>query len=461
MASPVPVRVVRPQPGPQEAALSSSADIVIMGGAAGGGKTFALLLEPLRHVANPQFGCVIFRRETPQITNEGGLWDESGNLYPLLGAVPNMNELSWTFKSGAKVRFSHMQHETDRYSWDGSQIPLIGFDQLESFLASQFWYMFSRNRSVCGVRPYIRATCNPVPDDDDTGGWLHKLISWWIDQGTGLAIPERSGVIRFMARIDDEVVWAQTAEQLQVLHPGAIPKSFTFIPAQLSDNRILTTKDPGYVASLMALPRVERERLLGGNWNIKPAAGTVFDRSWFKTVPVQPQDVVRWVRYWDKAGTENGGKRSAGVLMGIRANADYVIANVTMGQWGALNREIVIKQTAEADSLLGAPVATWCEMEPGSGGKESAEATIRNLAGYVVHADRVTGDKVTRAGPLAAQCEAGNVYLVKGDWNEAFLSELHRFGGVHGFMDQVDAASGAFNKLVIAPRVQQEATWGR
>jgi predicted phage terminase large subunit-like protein len=448
--------------------LSSPADVVIAGGAAGGGKTFGLLLEPLRHVDNPRFGAVIFRRETPQITNEGGLWDESGALYPQLGATPNQNDLSWTFKSGAKVRFSHMQHATDRFAWDGAQIPLIGWDQLESFLEAQWWYLFSRNRSVCGVRPYIRATCNPVPDDDDTGGWLHRLISWWIDPETGLAIPSRSGVIRYMARINEVVEWADSEAELRARFPHVSPdklqpKSFTFIPSRLSDNRILTTKDPGYIASLMALPLVERERLLGGNWKIKAAAGTVLNRAWFKTLPAQPTDVVRWVRYWDKAGTEGGGKRSAGVLMGIRRSSrDYVIADVVTGQWSAHNREVTIKQVAEADAMRPEPVEIWVEQEPGSGGKESAENTIQNLAGYTIKAERVTGDKVTRAGPFAAQAEAGNVYLVASSWNELFLAEAHRFDGVHGFMDQIDAASGAFNKLVAVPaRVQTEATWGR
>ena len=105
-------------------------------------------------------------------------------------------------------------------------------------------------------------------------------------------------------------------------------------------------------------------------------------------------------------------------------------------------------QTAQADARRG-EVETWVEMEPGSGGKESAENTIRNLAGYTVRADRVTGDKVTRASPLAAQAEVGNVELLEGAWNEPLLAEFQNFDGVHGFADQVDAASGAFNKLAL------------
>src|SRR5262249_1558747 len=157
--------------GPQTAFLRTSADIAIYGGAAGGGKTWALLLEPLRHINNPEFGGVTFRRTSPQIRNQGGLWDESAKLYPLLKADPRQTYLEWGFPSGAKLRFAHLQYETDVADWQGAQIPFIGWDQLEHFTEQQFFYMFSRNRSTCGVRPYQRATVNP-----DADSWVAKLI---------------------------------------------------------------------------------------------------------------------------------------------------------------------------------------------------------------------------------------------------------------------------------------------
>ncbi|WP_234891282.1 terminase large subunit domain-containing protein [Sinorhizobium meliloti] len=182
--------IIRPQPGPQTAFLVSPADIAIYGGSAGGGKTWALLMEPLRHIANPQFGAV-FRRSTVQVRNEGGLWDESEKLYPAIGASPKEHVLQWSFPSGASVSFAHLEHDKTVLNWQGSQIPLVCFDELTHFSAKQFWYMVSRNRSMSGVRPYIRATCNP-----DADSWVAELISWWIDQDTGLPIPERAGVLR-------------------------------------------------------------------------------------------------------------------------------------------------------------------------------------------------------------------------------------------------------------------------
>jgi Terminase large subunit, T4likevirus-type, N-terminal len=109
-----PLATIRPQRGLQETFLSTSADIAIAGGSAGSGKTWSLLLEPVRHVTNPGFGGVIFRRESPQITNQGGLWDESQQLYACLGAVPMRSSLAWRFPSGAKLTFAHMEYDKDR-----------------------------------------------------------------------------------------------------------------------------------------------------------------------------------------------------------------------------------------------------------------------------------------------------------------------------------------------------------
>lgn len=227
----------KPQPGPQETFLASNADIVIFGGAAGGGKTWALLMQPLRHMSNPQFGGVIFRRTSPQIRNQGGLWDESSQIYPLLNAEPRQTVLEWRFPAGAKLKFAHLQYDSDVYDWQGAQVPFIGFDQLEHFSESQFWYMLSRNRSLCGVRPYVRATVNP-----DADSWVAKLIEWWIDQETGFPIDERSGIVRWFVRVNGETKWADTKEELAT--DGEDPKSLTFIPAKLSDNQILMLKDP-------------------------------------------------------------------------------------------------------------------------------------------------------------------------------------------------------------------------
>ena len=198
------------------------------------------------------------------------------------------------------------------------------------------------------------------------------------------------------------------------------------------------------------LPILQRIKQVLGNsyyalYQQSPVApeGEMFQRGWFELVDATPAEGTR-VRYWDKAGTAGGGAYSCGVLMNRHQDV-YYVEDIIRGQWAAAEREKVIRQTAELDNRT-RRVVTWVEQEGGSGGKESAEATIRSLAGFVVKADKVTGDKITRAEPYAAQALAGNVKLKKAVWNAVYLDELTMFPQ-GTYKDQVDASSGAFNKL--------------
>lgn len=200
-------------------------------------------------------------------------------------------------------------------------------------------------------------------------------------------------------------------------------------------------------------PLVELEKIktVMGSWAFEalfqqrpmPAEGGMFKGGWFKFVNAAPVQVVGRVRYWDRAATADGGDYTAGVRMSRTADGLYYIEDVTRGRWSPGERDKVIRQCAETD-----PPGTqiWLEQEPGSSGVDSVQALIRLLAGYSVHADRVTGSKQVRAEPFAAQAEAGNVVLVKGYWNALFLDELMTFpNGAHD--DQVDASVGAFLAL--------------
>lgn len=190
-----------------------------------------------------------------------------------------------------------------------------------------------------------------------------------------------------------------------------------------------------------------------------PPGGGMLKSIWFQPVDARPAH-AQWVRYWDKAGTQDGGAFTAGVLMGRANDGIFYVADVVRGQWSAGEREQRIRQTAEHD---GKSVSVWVEQEPGSGGKESAQNTVLNLAGWHVQAESVTGDKVTRARPLASQAEVGNLRIVRDSpekrWNQKFLDECDGFP--HGkYKDQVDAASGAFNKLALIPRPGASAVAG-
>lgn len=273
---------ISPQPGFQTSFLSSPADVVIGGGAAGAGKSYALLMEALRHVGNPRFQSVIFRRTIPQIKNAGGLWDTSKEMYLKLrdGAgrspAPTDNPPKWKFPSGATLQFSHLEHEGDKFTWDGAQIAFLAFDELIHFTPSQFWYLVGRNRSACGVKPYIRATTNP-----QTSGWVKRLISWWIYPDDhenfnlrGMPIPERAGVLRYLIRHNEQSYWGdspaeaigQLPEEGRAKYKPEFVKSITFIPGQLADNPALTDSDAGYEGNLLSQDKKHGQRLLRGCW---------------------------------------------------------------------------------------------------------------------------------------------------------------------------------------------------
>jgi phage uncharacterized protein (putative large terminase), C-terminal domain len=435
---------IRPQPR-QEQFLASSADIAIYGGAAGGGKTWSLLLEPLRHIENKDFGAVIFRRTIPEITKEGALWDEAGNIYPLLGGRQNKNEHFYSFPAGAKISFAHLQYETDLDAWRGAQIALIEWDQLETFTEKQFFYMLSRNRSTCGIQPYVRASCNPQP------GWLADFLGWWIDEH-GYAILDRSGKVRWMVRENDVTYWADTREELERAHPNSIPKSVTFVVSTVYDNEILLKKDPSYLANLQALSFVDRARLLGdkqrgGNWKIVPAAGKIFNKSWFEIVDAVPAGGTT-VRFWDLAATAKKMKKddpdfTASVKM-KRVRDIYYVLDCSAEQIDPAKTDDAMKNTASQD---GPTVAQRWEHEGGASGKRDNVHIVTMLVGYDGVGVPPQGDKITRAKALAAQSLAGNVKLVRGAWNEMWLNHMHGQPDLpHD--DIMDASSGAFNELV-------------
>jgi predicted phage terminase large subunit-like protein len=445
----------RPQPGPQTAFLESEADICLYGGAAGAGKTYALLLAPLRYIHLRDFGAVIFRRTTVEVRSEGGLWDESMKLYPLLGAVPNSGSLTWTFPSGASISFAHMEHEADRYNYQGAQIAFIAFDELTLFTQGQFWFMLSRNRSTCGIIPHIRATCNPDPDS-----FVASLISWWIDDATGYPIPERSGVLRWFCWSGDQIVQADSLDGLRSIVSDCAPMSLTFIGAKVENNPALLRANPGYLTALRNLPRVERERLLHGNWTVRASAGSYFRREWFRVDEVPPVagDVVR---YWDRAATEERQGTDPDWTVGVRLNKVaaglYVVEDVCRLRGRPQQVEQAIVNTAQQD---GPDVTVLLEQDPGQAGKAECSYLIRRLEGFSVRAIPVTGDKATRARPVSAQVEAGNVSLVRGRWNEDFMRELENFPvGSHD--DQVDALSGAFNYLSGGARLLDPVAFAR
>jgi phage terminase large subunit-like protein len=460
----------RAQEGPQRQFCSSPADIAIYGGAAGGGKSYALLLEAAKWTHLRSYRGVIFRRNTTDVMGEGGLWDESRDIYSALGGAPRESpKPSWTFPSGARIAFDHLQHEKSKHGHQGRQYAFVGFDELTHFSEKQFWYLLSRARSKCGVRPYVRATCNPDPDS-----FVRRLIDWWIGPD-GLPIASRSGVLRWFVRVLDRMEWGDSAAELKRRFPGSRPRSLTFIAARLADNKALLEADPDYEANLDAQAYVDRARLKDGNWDVREEAGTLFQRAWFDVVDRAPDDVVRWVRGWDLAATE--------VKPGVSPDPDWTrgaLVGITKVRSDG-RRRMVIKDFASLRGMPGSVEALYIAtaqqdgrgveqlfwQDPGGAGKSEIYHIKRNLAGYAVGSVTATKDKTSYAKIWSAMAEPrdgeqyGDVILVRGEWNSAFLAEAQAFdpSANSGHDDMIDAVSRAAVALIqAAPKVVRSTT---
>lgn len=190
--------------------------------------------------------------------------------------------------------------------------------------------------------------------------------------------------------------------------------------------------------------------------NPTPPGGGIFKVDNIQVImhPINPVNYVKCVRSWDKAGTADGGAYTAGVKMWELTSGRFLIEHVKRGQWDYVDREPIIKQTAIIDDMDDNQVEVVIEQEGGSGGKESADATVKNLAGHAVYKDIPKGKKELRADPFATQVKYGNVLMMNGDWNQEYLDELRLFP-FGTYKDQVDASSQAFARLTGMKEVER------
>lgn len=452
-------------PQPKQAMLHACpADIAFYGGAAGSGKTIAMVAEAMRGFRIPGYSAVIFRRTSPELTGGGSIWEEARAVYPRFGGDMREHRLDVRFPSGAMIEFRHLQYDKDKHTHHGKQYSLIIFEELTQFLLSQFWYMLSRNRTACAVLPYIRASLNPDPDH-----FARAMIDWWIGPD-GYAIPERSGVIRWFVRDtdNDKLHWADTKQDLLERFPLSLPVSFTFIAANLDDNPALLRKDPTYRSKLMMLDKVERERLLYSNWNIRPAAGLYFQRDYFRklTTPLDMRDVVKKIRYWDLAATEPSSKNSdpdytRGILYYKLRNGRTVLADGASVRGGPEKVRRLLLRTAAQD---GKDTKIWIPQDPGQAGKDQRETYAKILSGFSLGFEVVRKNKVIMAGPFSSAAENGLVDYIDGEWWPSFVAEAESFpDGPHD--DWIDAAGGAHRRIskgldgVPSVSIAESGTW--
>lgn len=465
----VDVVEIKPQPGRQTQFLASPADITVYGGSAGGGKSYGLILDPLRYVLdNPKFSAVIIRQTFSRIMKAGGLWDTAMEVYPLTGGIPRVGDVrfDWRKRGGGRVEFGHVSHEDSVQAYQGAQIAALLIDEATEISSKAFWFLVSRNRSTSGVRPYIKLTCNPDPDS-----FIAEMVDWYISED-GYADLDRVGKIRWFIRSGADLDWANSRQELldryaeihnvpesELRMKGVIPKSFTFIPATVFDNDILMKADPAYLANLNALLPVERERFLGdsvrgGNWKITENAGDFYNSGWFDT----NNHITTYgtlVRFWDFAATEEDDSprepsATAGVLM-LLQDRHYTVMNELDGMWGTAKVEKTFLETSKKDAewaqRYGFDYYVRWEEEPGSASKRETVRLRTALARLGIDGDgkRSTGDKFTRARPSAIAAKAGLISIYPGNWNKRFLTHLHNQPQKH--KDIMDGFAGAYNFL--------------
>jgi predicted phage terminase large subunit-like protein len=429
----------RPNPGPQERFLACPAFEVCYGGAAGGGKSAAILMGATRYIHIPQYRALILRRTIPELKRS--LIPRSQEVYRGLGGVYLSTDKVWTFPSGAVIQFGSIEHSDDALKFKSDEYQYIGWDELTSFEEQQYTFMFSRLRSAHGIPLRVRAATNP----GDVGHeWVLKRFAPWL-------YPEAEGEYKGVRAASGERLYYTRDERtgLEKWCDKGTPnaKARAFFKAFLSDNPHLA--GTGYDLSLDELDPVTRAQQKFGNWMARSAKGAYFKRGWFELVDVAPARVVARVRYWDRAATPDGGDWTAGVLLSRTHDGLWFIEHVVRGQWSPKLVEETIRLTTDLDPPNTRVVL---EQDPAAAGKFEKEYYLRALVGFDVHVVAPQGDKITRAKPVSAQAEARNFRILRGPWVELLLRELEAFPEGHD--DQIDALSGAFRQCLVVNTVQ-------
>ena len=381
----------------------------LFGGAAGGGKSSALLMAALQYVDIPGYSAILFRRTFADLSLPGALMDRFRTW------CANYEEIHWnansyvaTFPSGARISFGYLNNTNDYLRYKGSEYQFIGMDEVTEIRESDYRYLFSRLRRpstgpLSSVPLRMRCASNPAPK--------------WVRQ-------------RFIVEGQE--------------------KGRIFVPSRLTDNPGIDAES--YRQALSALDPIERRRLEEGDW-WSTTLGTMFDRTSAVIIDIDEVPTftssARIVRFWDLAATEPNQSTpdpdwTVGTLMLFDQGVAYVL-DVKKKRVKADKVEQFVAQTAYEDGVV-TPIRM--EQEPGSSGKALMDQYARYVVpGFDFGANRSTGDKITRARPFAAALANGNVRVVRGAWLSDWLDELSAFPESAPHDDQVDSATGAFNYL--------------
>jgi phage terminase large subunit-like protein len=397
-----------PQPGPQTDFLLSDADVVFYGGAAGGGKSWALLLDALtRAMATPGWTGLVIRRLRESMKVKGGIWSEALRLFAASDAAFNHSELSITWPNGSSLTFRQALHNPGLFA--GPSYDWIALEEMQELDIDVLILALTRLRST-KVRPVVRATMNPKRG--------HKVIKWlaWYLGSDGEPDRSKSGGVRWFCRRADTDAFAfgataAEAEAAAVVAAGR-PLSYAFIPSLLRDNPALALADPDYENRINLQGRVRAAQLGKGNWYVGgDDDGPLARGRWAHVVaPVSP--IVKYVRAWDKAATRpSAGKKppdyTIGFKLGFDAAGRFYIVDMVACREDTPLRDALISATAKADGHMCQQVH---KQAPGDAGKSDVHHTRPLLAqrgGPVPTVVLESKAKIVRVTPLARALELG------------------------------------------------------
>lgn len=410
------------EPRPKQTAfLLLEAKDALYGGAAGGGKSDALLMAALQYVDVPGYSALLLRRTYAELAKPGALLDRAHDWLGPTDAAWNGEKHEWRFPSRAVLSFGYLQNKQDEQQYQSAEYQYVGVDEITEFATpAQPTFLFSRLRrlSTSTIPLRFRGATNPIGPG---AGWVEER---YIKNGPTYRNPVTD-------RLEPKI----------------------FIPATLEDNPYLDRES--YDAMLAELDPLTREALRRGVWGARPP-GLYFKRSTIdiierRNLPDLAELVL--VRWWDLAATEardgEDPDYTVGLLLGFheRTGLSYVL-DVVRGRWRSAEVESQVANTAAADAAMlrgdRSRTRIYLAQDPGAAGKMVADHFIRRvLQGYSVQGIRETGSKEDRARMVSAQADRGNLVLVENEWNEEFLRELEAFpDGPHD--DQVDGLSGAY-----------------
>jgi len=410
---------------------------VLYGGAAGGGKSDALLVDAASLVGQGygrNYKALVLRRTYAEL--ELSLIIRSHELYPRLGGVYKASEHYWQFPRGERIYFSHLEHTQSVHRYQSSEFQRVLFDELTSFTESQYLYLFSRVRSAHKVPCAIRSATNP-------GGVGHEWVKqrWYPWVSKRCERPALPGKARFYFGANEEV--PHTAH-------GAISR--TFIPALLEDNPYLDVGDPQYRSNLRQMGVLENEQLEFGNWDAEPASKDYWDRERIQVLKGRPNDATIRVRSWDIASTPKG-DYTVGTLCSSSFTRPLVIEHVIRFRG---TPEQVMQRFGEVlkeDSVRHDMVITTIPQDPGAAGKFVVSDFQRAFPGHAIYAIRPSKDKVVRFRPVSARALAGNVAVVDdGSWSVSALHNECEAFPLGTYDDQVDTLSDAYASLMAPSR---------